>query len=630
MPKLSTRRESWLWPSIVAILLLANATVAIFFWWSLSSSKQLFDERAYAQTANIASTLDGNISSSIEKIDLVLASVADELEREIRAGGIQSDQALRFLARRLQNMPELPALRVYDAEGNGLVNEGVKPAADVVNIADRDYFQRAKAQTEPERILSPLLRSRVDQSFVIVSARRFVDAQGRFAGVVIAPIGVEYFSQLIYGLDLGSAGTVALRDADQRLIARNPPLHGSPAGEIGNRIVSKEFQKLIDAGVETGNFHNADGAGGIDRVVSMRRLHAAPFLLAVGLASQDYLRGWYGEIAAAAALVFCFAITSVLLGLTLRRATQATLQASLRNRLYLKRASDGIMVLDGKGRLNIVNDRLCELLGLSREQLVAMSRLELLQLWPDKRARANAFVTLRKGNELLSLETLIRKGPAGEMRDVELNASAFEIAGEPCYYISVRDISERKAIQDQIREMAYLDQLTQLPNRRLLSDRLELAIAASQRSRQFCALMMLDLDKFKRLNDQWGHDAGDQLLIEVARRMKNLMRGQDTVARMGGDEFVVLLSGLGEDRASAATNASLIATKILEALNTPVALGEGAPDWPCHCSIGISLFVGHDCATGELFKQADLALYEAKHAGGDGFKVFTAPESTPA
>src|SRR5262249_43075517 len=159
-------------------------------------------------------------------------------------------------------------------------------------------------------------------------------------------------------------------------------------------------------------------------------------------------------------------------------------------------------------------------------------------------------------------------------------------------------------------ELAFYDALTGLPNRRLLLDRLNHAIAASARESSFGAMLLLDLDDFKTLNDTRGHDVGDQLLVEVARRLGRTLRETDSAARLGGDEFVVLLEALGKDQAVAATNAESIAEKIRIAISQPVTLNDNVHYTTP--SIGVTLFrdEGEDADT--LFRQADLALYQAK------------------
>lgn len=201
------------------------------------------------------------------------------------------------------------------------------------------------------------------------------------------------------------------------------------------------------------------------------------------------------------------------------------------------------------------------------------------------------------------------------------------------YVATMHDISERKAAEEQIHNLAFYDALTHLPNRRLLLDRLQQAMLASMRSGHHGALLFIDLDKFKQLNDTLGHDAGDQLLQQVARRLQECVRQTDTVSRLGGDEFVVLLEELSPDAVSARHEAESVGQKILARLNLPYDL-----DGHLHLStpsVGATLFSGQRYDRDELLKQADLAMYRAKSAGRNTLHFFEAtmlpePRDAPA
>jgi diguanylate cyclase (GGDEF)-like protein len=191
-------------------------------------------------------------------------------------------------------------------------------------------------------------------------------------------------------------------------------------------------------------------------------------------------------------------------------------------------------------------------------------------------------------------------------------------------FAAARDITERKQAEEQILHLASHDSLTLLPNRRLLTDRLEQAMATSKRNNRYGALLYLDLDKFKPINDIYGHQVGDLLLIELARRLRSCMRAVDTVARFGGDEFLVILAELDLDRETSITQAGIAAEKLRIAVATPFALNinqagntESIVEFRCSSSIGVVLFFNHEVGTEEIIRRADLAMYDAKEAGGN-------------
>ncbi len=199
-----------------------------------------------------------------------------------------------------------------------------------------------------------------------------------------------------------------------------------------------------------------------------------------------------------------------------------------------------------------------------------------------------------------------------------------------------QDITERTQMEDQIRQLAFHDALTHLPNRRLMVDHLEHAMGVSKRTRRYAAFMFLDLDHFKPINDTYGHEAGDQMLLEVAKRLRRCVREIDTVSRFGGDEFAILLSELSTDPVDSATQASVIAEKIRTALEEPCVLlakqaetGFTAIEHRCTASIGVVLFINHDYAREDLFRWADAAMYQAKRDGGNSARFCLAEDGQP-
>ena len=191
------------------------------------------------------------------------------------------------------------------------------------------------------------------------------------------------------------------------------------------------------------------------------------------------------------------------------------------------------------------------------------------------------------------------------------------------------DITERKHLEEQVRQLAYFDPLTQLPNRRMLDDRLGQTMALSKRSGRHTAVMVLDLDNFKSLNDLHGHLVGDLLLVEVARRLLSCVRAVDTVARFGGDEFVVVLSELDVDKAESSAQARVIAEKIRASLSAKYVLTlrkEGGTDMTvehhCSASIGVVLSVNHETPQADILRWADAAMYQAKDAGRNAIRFY--------
>jgi diguanylate cyclase (GGDEF)-like protein/PAS domain S-box-containing protein len=244
-------------------------------------------------------------------------------------------------------------------------------------------------------------------------------------------------------------------------------------------------------------------------------------------------------------------------------------------------------------------------------------------LHPEDRPRiADDFQTTLRGGRAFSREYRIVRPLNGEIRwVVAWGDYEFDATGKPVLQVgAMQDITERKAAAGEIEQLAFYDPLTGLPNRRLLLDRLRQAMASSTRSERYGALLFLDLDNFKTLNDTLGHDIGDLLLQQVAQRLATCVREGDTVARLGGDEFVVMLEDLSENMQEAATQTETVGEKILAALNQPYQLANhrhhSTP------SIGVTLFTDHQGTIDDLLKRADMAMYQAKASGRNALRFY--------
>ncbi len=272
----------------------------------------------------------------------------------------------------------------------------------------------------------------------------------------------------------------------------------------------------------------------------------------------------------------------------------------------------------------------------SREELLAAIHLVLTPEF-----QPNGRTSLEKAEEML--QTAFQRGihrfewtlkhHDGHCFPVEVTLAKIMLQGDDILYCIWRDITERKQLEEQVRHLAFYDPLTGLPNRRLLCDRLHQAMELSNRNGRYCALVILDLDNFKPLNDTHGHAWGDLLLVAVAQRLKACVRTADTVSRFGGDEFVVLIGELYEDKAESAAQARLIAEKIRHTLGIRHLLTHQPEDGEegctiehrCTASIGVALFFGHEASQDRIMQRADSAMYQAKHAGRNQISFYHAP-----
>jgi len=273
------------------------------------------------------------------------------------------------------------------------------------------------------------------------------------------------------------------------------------------------------------------------------------------------------------------------------------------------------------GTTNYWNDASEHLYGYSAEEAIGRNLCDLI-IPPEMRAGVRE--AMRKmfttGEPIPASELrLMRKG--GEPVDVFSSHAIVKIPGlEPELFCMDIDLSDRKRAEERIRNLAFFDELTQLPNRRLLIDRAQQALAESNRNGSYGALLFIDLDNFKILNDTLGHAKGDQLLKLVAVRLVGCLREVDTAARLGGDEFIVMLKDLSGTLEEAAYQAETAAEKIIARLNEPYHLDERV--YRSTPSIGITLFLGNQTSVEDLMKRADIAMYQAKKAGRNTLRFF--------
>ena len=281
--------------------------------------------------------------------------------------------------------------------------------------------------------------------------------------------------------------------------------------------------------------------------------------------------------------------------------------------ILLSRLSDGMIVDCNEATLNGT--------GRTREEVIGHTTLEL-NVWADLNDRHRLMQMLAQQGECRNLEAQFRK-KNGEILWGLVSASVIELEGAPCVLSVTRDISDAKTAENEIRHLAFYDPLTDLANRRLLLERLRQTAAASRRSGRWQALVFIDLDNFKTLNDTLGHHIGDLLLKEAAQRLLSCLRAADTAARVGGDEFVVIIEELSGSAEEAASQAKAVAEKILANLTDPYSLAGRV----ClsTASMGITIFgQGHENTT-EIMQQADIAMYRAKEDGRGAIRFF-APE----
>jgi len=299
---------------------------------------------------------------------------------------------------------------------------------------------------------------------------------------------------------------------------------------------------------------------------------------------------------------------------------QMLLEESLRIAAATFETHEAILVTDAQANILRVNNAFQKITGFSAEEVLGKNPRILSSGRQSKEFYAGMWEQLLEQGSW-SGEIWDRR-KTGEIYPKWLTITAVKNeSGSVSEYVAIfSDITARKQAEEEIRNLAFYDALTGLPNRRLLLDRCQLALSLSARSHHCGALLFLDMDKFKTLNDTLGHDYGDLMLIEVGRRIQECVRDIDTVARLGGDEFVVLLEEIGVNMQDASQKVALVAEKIRVALAEPYMIKEH--EFHSSPSIGVSIYYGNAQSVDILMKQADMAMYQAKDSGRNAVRFF--------
>ncbi|MFI8479356.1 PAS domain S-box protein [Pseudomonas sp. NPDC078700] len=313
-------------------------------------------------------------------------------------------------------------------------------------------------------------------------------------------------------------------------------------------------------------------------------------------------------------------ITTTFRDITERELSEAALRASQEKFAKAFHSSpDAITITErDSGRYIEVNEGFCKLTGYSAEEVIGKTAYEI-NIWANAEERQHMLETLAHKGHVHHLE-MRGKHRDGTPKIVEVSVENIELNETPCLLLTARDVSELKNAQAQVQHMAYHDPLTNLPNRSLLMDRLTQQIALLKRHDLRGALLFIDLDHFKHINDSLGHPVGDNVLRLITARLEASVRQEDTVARLGGDEFVILISGLEGSTEDVTLQVSEISNQLRKLLAEPMLLdGQRLQVTP---SIGIALIPDHGDTPADLLKRADIALYRAKDSGRNTIQLF--------
>ena len=614
------------WWSTVNSLLVGLGCAAIFAVWAVTLERIQFEHEE-----TIAAVTKQN------------ASLARTLEEHTVRTLLGVSQALHFIMYRYGQ--EGLALNVRKAVAEGDIDDKIFIDIAVIDenglrvlgrdnpktfsVADREYFKFHRRVDSPDLFISPPALGRMTGKWTIHMSRRINKPDGSFGGVVLGAIDPAYFTKFYREADLGEHGLVTLVGLDGISRARQVGGRGSFGEDMLGSTLFKE-----QAEHAAGSFMSVGKLDDTRRFFSFRTLQRYPLIVAVGTSEAVTLAPFrerarnYRIFAALATACVVFFLAGAWIALSRLRRTAATLQESERfAHATIDALSQTIAVIDASGRILSVNQAWREFARANGALPGAVSEGgNYLEVCDKAAAGGDA--------KAASVSELLRAIISGELNNAAreyschspseqrwfcLKLTRFSDDGPVRVVVAHENITGRKAHESHIEYLANHDALTDLPNRNLLNDRITQAIKHAGRVKLELAVLFVDLDNFKYVNDGFGHSVGDELLRAIARELRALVRSGDTVARLGGDEFVLLL----DDLKNAALDATTISRKVLERFSRPFAVG--AREFTVTASIGISLYPEDGQDPNTLLMNADAAMYHAKEAGRNTFQ-FSAPE----
>ena len=568
-------------------------------------------ERNTRSGAVLVRVLEEQTSASLDAIDLALQATgraATLMAPDDPRRAAVMDQILKDSLARL---PMVRAMWVLDADGNMIHDSDHLP--DKYNLSDRDYFRAHRDQAPPGLFIDRPLMSKLGVPFIGLSLRN--SGGGSFAGVSVAALEPDYLKRYFDAIRPGADGVVTLAHQDGTLMLRVPAAPPAAGPLSIARLVAES------AGKTEGHYVAFSTVDGVERTYFFRHVARRPLIISIGFGRAEMLAGWRRTALAYGAISFGFLLlVAWLTHLAVRelRGREAMHRALAESDAAMKAAQHLARI--GSWRLDLDtlsgqwSDEMYHVLGLAPASQPPPFETFLDTIHPDDRATLRASV---EGGQEWAGE--LRSNPEhGPLRHFYSRGSVVRDTGGTVRSLmgTLQDVSELRDTSAQLQFLHNHDALTRLPNRSLLADRLLQAIeAAGPRQRQL-AVLLLNVDRLKRVNEGIGHDAGDSLLQEIGARLLSRLEPGDTLARLGSDEFVMLLTDAGD-----LDDINACAQQLIALVGQPFQVG--AHELSVTASIGIALYPADGATPGELIKNADAALAHVKEGGRNSFGYFT-------
>lgn len=602
-----------------AFVVLVCVAILALSGWREWTSREATLQNADVDVANLARSLAQHAEDTFELADTILVGLVNRLETD-GTGPPAMARLQSFIDLRKATMGRFRGLFVYDETGRWLAtSEQVNFAA--FNNSDRDYFKHHRQSADRQMLVGTPVRSRSGGQWVITVSRRFNHPDGSFAGVVLATIDAAYFSRFYGQFDIGPNGAITLLSASGIVLARSV----DNDAYVGRDFSAGPLIKDLPSRPSASPYHFISPVDGMRRLSFYKLNDRYPILVVVTKAQDDALAEWRGEAIARMAFVLGLTALIAAIGLYLvrqlmeRQRMAAALAAKEADfRLLAEESSDMVMRIGLDERILYISPSCTRVLGWDADQLTGTPALAGIN--SDDLQRVQLTVAALKQGEIEETRIIYRTRRRQKDEiwlETALRSTRHPDTGAIDGVVAIsRDMTEHKDLEQKLAALATLDGLTGLANRRHFDEKVREEWARAKRDGTPLSLLLMDVDQFKRFNDQYGHQAGDGCLRSIARILAGqARRPADLAARYGGEEFVLLLPNtdaaaceqVGERTRQAVRDLGLPDASNAPARYVTVSLG-GATGWPSAESPA-----DHT----SLVAAADRALYAAKHSGRD-------------
>jgi diguanylate cyclase (GGDEF)-like protein/PAS domain S-box-containing protein len=585
-------------------------------------------KNAEVDMANLARSLTQHAEDSFDLLDASILGIVGRLETE-GAGPATISKLEKILENRKAGLARIRGLFILDENGAGLASSEKLDLAGY-NYSDRDYFRQHKQSAVRDALIGRPVKSHSNGEWIITVSRRFNYPDGSFAGIALATIGSEYFSQFYRNFDIGKNGAIVLLSAGGIVLARNPE-NGTYVGrDLSNSPLFRDSGSRSTSGV----YYFKSPLDGLQRLSFYKRSDRLPLVVLATAEQAEVLAPWRKATSMRMSLVLAMTSLIAIIGFFLvrqlhlrQRLVSALVSKEADFRLLAEESSDMVTRIGLDEQLLYVSPSSARVVGWRPDQLTGTPALAGVNA--KDLPEVNDIVAALKRGEMAEARTVYRSRHR-EAREIWIestmrvtrNSDTGEIDGVVA--IS-RDVTQQKTASEKLAALAILDGLTGLANRRRFDERLQEEWARACRDDTPLSLLMIDADHFKKFNDQYGHQAGDGCLQAIAKVLATeARRPADLAARYGGEEFVLLLPN------TAAAGCELVGEKIrqeLRQLCIPHALN--IPSQKVTVSLGAATIRPNaegPTGSSSLVEAADRALYAAKESGRD--RLIMADEAT--